>query len=46
MFLDIRGFSKLSEKYKADEMFKILNIYLGSFSKILEENGGNVDKYI
>lgn len=45
-FLDIRWFSKLSEKHNAWEIFKILNIYLWSFSKIIEKNNGIVDKYI
>lgn len=45
-FLDIRWFSKLSETLEAPEIFKTLNIYLGSFSKIIEKNHGIVDKYI
>lgn len=46
MFLDIKWFSKLSEKIEADKIFSILNRYLWNFSKIIEDTGGNVDKYI
>lgn len=46
MFLDIRGFSKISENMEAGEIFKVLNMYLGSFATLVEENSGTFDKYI
>jgi len=46
MFLDIRGFSKISENMEASEIFGVLNKYLGSFATLIEENSGTFDKYI
>lgn len=46
MFLDIRGFSKISENMEASEIFGVLNKYLGSFATLVEENSWTFDKYI
>lgn len=45
-FLDIRWFSIISENFTSNQIFKILNLYLWSFSNIIEKNNGTVDKYI
>jgi class 3 adenylate cyclase len=43
---DIKDFTKLSDKLQPEETSKILNMYLTRMSKIAEEYGGTVDKFI
>ena len=46
LFTDIRGFTKLCEKLPAREVTAILNRYLNIETKIIFDNGGDVDKYV
>ena len=46
LFTDIRGFTKLCEKLPAREVIAILNRYLNIETKIIFDNGGDVDKYV
>lgn len=46
LFADIRGFTTLSEKIPAAEVVSALNLYLTRMSRIIEEEGGVVDKFI
>lgn len=46
MFLDIRWFTTISEWASPQEVFKMLNQYLWSFSEIISLNHWMVDKYI
>lgn len=45
-FMDIRGFTKLSEKLPAEEVVKILNKYFDIATKVLFKHDGTVDKFI
>ncbi len=46
LFTDIRGFTKLCEKLPAREVILMLNRYLNIETKIIFDNGGDVDKYV
>lgn len=46
LFMDIAGFTSLSEKMKAEEITFILNTYLSALSDIILEHNGVIDKYI
>ena len=46
LFTDVRGFTKLCEKLPAREVIAILNRYLNIETKIIFDNGGDVDKYV
>ena len=46
LFTDIRGFTKMCEKLPAREVIMILNRYLNIETKIIFDNGGDVDKYV
>ena len=46
LFTDIRGFTKLCEKLPAREVITMLNHYLDIETKIIFDNGGDVDKYV
>ena len=46
LFTDIRGFTKLCEKLPAREVISMLNRYLNIETKIIFDNGGDVDKYV
>lgn len=46
MFTDIRGFTTLSENIDPEVLLKILNEYFEEMSKIIYENGGNLNKFI
>lgn len=46
MFVDIRGFTKMSESFSNKKVFKVLNEYLGKISEIIVENNGMIDKYL
>lgn len=46
LFVDIRGFTNLSESMTPEENFKFINSYLSQFTPIITKNNGFVDKYI
>jgi class 3 adenylate cyclase len=46
LFSDIRGFTALSESVEPSEVVRIINFYLDLQSKIIKENGGDIDKFI
>jgi adenylate cyclase len=45
-FLDISGFTSMSEKMTPEELTKLLNTYLSELTEIIHKNDGVVDKYI
>ncbi len=46
LFVDIRGFTPLSEKAEPEEVVEILNAYLDLCAKSIFKNGGTLDKFI
>lgn len=46
MFIDIRGFTPMSEKMEPEEVIKILNQYLDLCTKTVFKNEGTLDKFI
>ncbi|AIN93361.1 adenylate/guanylate cyclase domain-containing protein [Treponema putidum] len=46
LFTDIRGFTSMCENMQPREVISILNRYLSIETKIIFENGGDVDKYV
>ena len=46
LFLDIRGFSLISEKMTTKENFEFVNIIYGVAGPIIRRNNGFIDKYI
>lgn len=46
LFVDIRGFTPLSEKMEPEEVVGILNLYLNLTASSIFANGGTVDKFI
>ncbi len=46
LFVDIRGFTSLSEGMTAEEVVDILNRYLGKVTNAIFKNGGTLDKFI
>lgn len=46
LFVDIRGFTPLSEKCEPEEIVEILNSYLELCAKSIFDNGGTLDKFI
>lgn len=46
MFVDVQGFTKISETISAQKLTKFLNIILGHITSVAHETGGTVDKYI
>ena len=45
LFTDVRGFSTISEALDAEQLVKLLNIYLSGMSDIILEERGTIDKY-
>lgn len=45
MFTDVRGFSTISEQLDAEQLVKLLNIYLSGMSDLILEKRGTIDKY-
>jgi len=46
LFLDIRGYTRISEKLDAQELARLLNHYLTEMTRIVFRHGGTLDKYI
>ena len=46
LFVDIRGFTTMSERLSPEEVVHILNQYLSMTSSCIEENKGTLDKFI
>jgi adenylate cyclase len=46
LFLDVAGFTTLSEQTQPEWLIQVLNRYLGTFSEIVFRRGGMVDKFI
>jgi class 3 adenylate cyclase len=46
LFTDIRGFTTISEKLPPNKVVEMLNHYLDIQYTIIEENGGDVDKFV
>lgn len=46
LFLDIRGFSKISEGLEPQEITAFLNIFLTPMTNILQDGKATIDKYI
>lgn len=40
---DIRGFTSMSERLPAEEVVKVLNLYLGVMNKIIKKYGGTIN---
>lgn len=45
-FSDVRGFTSWSEKNRPEDVVTVLNEYLDLQSKIIRDNGGDIDKYV
>ncbi|MCP3873604.1 MAG: adenylate/guanylate cyclase domain-containing protein [Desulfobacteraceae bacterium] len=46
LFLDIRGFTSISEKMSSHELGNFMNDFLTRMSRIIMKNNGTVDKFI
>lgn len=46
LFTDIRGFTTICENMEARDVTAMLNYYLDLESKIIFDNGGDIDKYV
>ena len=46
LFVDIRGFTTMSESMKPEEVVEILNEYLSLTTKSIFDNGGTLDKFV
>jgi class 3 adenylate cyclase len=46
MFSDIRGFTRMTEQLKPEEVVEVLNTCFTEFEKTIRENGGEINKYI
>lgn len=46
LFSDIVSFSKIAEQFNTDETVNMLNVFISEASKIIQENGGEIDKLI
>ena len=46
LFVDIRGFTSLSEKLPPEDVVELLNLYLTLTSSAVKQHGGTLDKFI
>lgn len=46
LFSDIRGFTNFSEKLPPAELADVLNAYLSTMTRIVQQHRGTIDKYI
>jgi PAS domain S-box-containing protein len=46
LFMDIVGFTTISEKHSTEEIVTILNSYFGLSAQVVKQNTGDVDKFI
>ncbi len=46
LFVDIRGFTTMSESLQPEEVVEILNEYLALTTKSILDNGGTLDKFV
>lgn len=46
LFVDIRGFTTMSESLAPEEVVEILNEYLGLTTQAIFDNGGTLDKFV
>ncbi len=46
LFSDIRGFTNFSEKLPPTELAEVLNAYLSTMTRIVQQKRGTIDKYI
>jgi adenylate cyclase len=46
LFMDLRGYSTISEQLSPQQVVHILNIYLGAMNEIIDEYGGAVIEFI
>ncbi|XMO26184.1 adenylate/guanylate cyclase domain-containing protein [Leptospira sp. 'Mane'] len=46
LFADIRGFTSISEKLSAEEIFKGLNQYIAQIEPVITKHSGFIDKFI
>jgi len=46
LFSDIRGFTNFSEKLPPTELADVLNAYLSTMTRIVQQHRGTIDKYI
>lgn len=46
LFSDVRGFTTISEQFKAHELTKLMNQMLTALSRQIHANRGTIDKYI
>jgi class 3 adenylate cyclase len=46
LFSDIRNFTGLTEQYRPDKIFSLLNEFLGGVEPLIRANHGRVDKFI
>ncbi len=46
LFLDVRGFTPLSEKMQPEEIVDVLNSFFHDITKSIFEHGGTLDKFI
>ena len=46
LFSDIRGFTNFSERLPPTELAEVLNAYLSTMTRIVQQHQGTIDKYI
>ncbi len=46
LFSDIRGFTNFSEKLPPTELAEVLNAYLSTMTRVVQQQRGTIDKYI
>ncbi len=46
LFSDIRGFTNFSERLSPTELAEVLNAYLSTMTRIVQQHQGTIDKYI